>query len=214
MDDIVAALARWVTDVVESLGYLGIGILAALENLVPPIPSELVLPLAGFLAGQGRFWLPAVVLAATAGSVIGALTLYALGRWLGEERLRRFIRRFGRFMLLEEADLDRAVAWFDRHGGTAVFIGRLAPLVRSGISIPAGVERMPVWRFIIYTAAGSAVWNGALAGLGWALGSQWERVSEYTQWLSYGVIGALIVAAGWFLWRRAGARVWDRRRSN
>jgi membrane protein DedA with SNARE-associated domain len=204
MTSLISGLAGWVTTIVTAMGYWGIALLVALENLLPPIPSELVLPLAGFLAGRGRFSLPMVVLAATGGSVAGALVLYALGRRLGEERLRRFVKGPGRYLLLREHDLDRAASWFDRHGGQAVFIGRLVPFVRSGVSVPAGVERMSVWRFTLYTTAGSAVWNGILVGLGWALGEQWERVSEYTQWLSYAVLAAVTAAIGWFVWRRTG----------
>ena len=202
MTELMGRLADWVIEAIHTLGYLGVGVFVALENLVPPIPSELILPLAGFLAGQGRFSLPLVVAVATLGSTLGALVLYGLGRWLGEDRLRRFVAGPGRFLLLRERDLDQAAAWFQRHGGLAVFIGRLAPLVRSGISVPAGVERMPVWRFTIYTALGSGIWNGALVGLGWALGSQWPRVSQYAQWLSYTVLALLAAAIGWFVWRR------------
>lgn len=206
MSGVVEWLAGWVTEIVRSMGYLGVGLLVALENLAPPIPSEMILPLVGYLAGRGQFSLPLVVLAATAGSVAGALVLYALGRKLGEEWLRRFVRGPGRYLLLREHDIDQALAWFDRHGGAVVFFGRLAPMVRSGISLPAGIRCMPLWRFVLYTTAGSAVWNGTLILLGWALGEQWERVSDYTQWLSYTVVALLVLAIGWFIWRRAGSR--------
>ena len=206
MSNPLPRLAAWVIDVVHSLGYLGVAVLTGLENLLPPIPSEVILPLAGFLAGQGRFSLPGVVLAATVGSVAGALVLYGLGRWIGEEALRRFIRGFGRYLLLKEEDLDRAAAWFDRHGATAVLVGRLVPLVRSGISIPAGIERMPLWRFVVYTAVGSALWNGALVGLGWVLGDQWHVVRRYAEVASYAVIAAIAALLLWFIWRRLRQR--------
>ncbi len=199
----LAPLAEWVTNVVESLGYVGVACLIALENLFPPIPSELILPLAGFLTGQGRFSLPAVVAAATAGSVVGALLLYGLGAWLGEQRLRGLVGRFGGILTLREADIDRADAWFDRHGGTAVLIGRLVPVVRSLISIPAGLRRMPLGRFVLYTAVGSSLWNGLLIGLGWALGERWQQVNQYGRYLEYGVLVLLVAAIAWFLHRRA-----------
>lgn len=197
-----AQIVEWVTSVVESLGYIGVAGLIALENLIPPIPSELILPLAGFLAGQGRFWLPAVVLAATIGSVVGALILYGLGVWLGEERLRGVVARVGRFLTLQVADVDRADRWFDRHGGKAVLIGRLVPVVRSVVSIPAGLRRMPLGRFLLYTALGSAIWNSVLIGLGWMLGERWNQVSHYSRYLEYGVLVTLLTAVVWVVWRR------------
>lgn len=204
LGDPFAGIAAWVTNVVETLGYVGVGAMIALETLFPPIPSELILPLAGFLAGQGRLWLPGAVVAATLGSVVGALALYALGAWLGEERVRALIRRFGRFLTLSEGDLDRAVRWFDRHGGKVVLIGRLVPVVRSLVSIPAGFARMPLLRFVTYTALGSAAWNSALIGLGFALGARWETVGAYTKPLEYLALLALVAVAVWFICRRRG----------
>ena len=158
-------LVDWVTGVIEALGYLGIAVLAALENILPPIPSEVILRLSGFLAGQGRYWLPAVVLAATLGSVVGALVRYVLGRRLGERRVRRLVRRYGRWLTIGEDDLDRAQEWFDRHGPAVVFFGRLIPVIRSIVSVPAGIGRMPLGRFVLSTALGSALWNGVLVGM-------------------------------------------------
>ena len=200
MHHLFSGLARWVTDLIHAFGYLGVAVLTALEHLLPPIPSELILPLAGFLAGQGRFWLPAVILAATLGSVAGALVLYALGYWLGEHRLRQVIQRVGKYLLLKEQDLDHAAHWFNRHGGLAVLLGRFVPLVRSGISVPAGVERMPLWRFVIYTVCGSGGWNTALILSGWGLGEQWERVEPYARFLEYGALAVLAGGIGRFLW--------------
>lgn len=201
------ALAEWVADVVHTLGYPGIALLLALENLIPPIPSELVLPLAGFLAGQGRFSLVLVIVAATLGSVLGALVLYALGRWLGEQRLRRFVQTTGRYLLLQESDLDKGLAWFERHGASAVLLGRLVPTIRSIVSVPAGIQRMPLWQFVLYTAAGSAAWNTVLTTLGWATGRQWEAVRDYAELVGYGVLLALGVAIVWFVVRRLKTRV-------
>lgn len=200
--DPVAALAAWVTGVVESLGSVGVGAMIALENVFPPIPSELILPLAGFLAGQGRLSLPAAVCAATVGAVAGALVLYALGAWLGRERLRHLIGRYGRFLGVQPEDLDRTQGWFDRHGGKVVFFGRLVPIVRSLVSIPAGFARMPLPTFVAYTAVGSLLWNSLLIGVGWAVGDQWQRVGQYTKPLEYAVLAVLVIAVGRFVWRR------------
>jgi membrane protein DedA with SNARE-associated domain len=205
MDGPVAALAQWITDVIESTGYLGVALLVALENLFPPIPSEVVLPLAGFLAGREVLSFPGVVLAATAGSTAGALVLYLLGRWLGAQRLRGLLRSHGHLLLLGESDLDKATDWFQKHGGKAVLVGRLVPTVRSLISIPAGVTGMHLLPFVLYTAIGSGVWNLALAGLGWTLGDQWGQVRQYTQYLEWAVIATLAGAVVWFLWKRRRA---------
>lgn len=196
----LTGLAGLVVDVVEALGPVGIGIAVAVENLFPPIPSEVVLPLGGFLAGRGAMAVGTVMLAATAGSVVGALALYALGATLGEERLRRVAVRLP---LVEGADVDRASSWFHRHGAWSVLIGRLVPIVRSLVSIPAGAQRMPLSRFCAYTVIGSGVWNAALIGAGYVLGEQWEQVRRYADWLNVAVVVAIVA----LVLRFAGARL-------
>jgi membrane protein DedA with SNARE-associated domain len=200
-------LAEWIVEFVHTMGYVGVAVLVALENVFPPIPSELILPLGGFLAGQGRFWLPGVVLAATAGSVLGALVLYFVSRKLGEDRLREFVKRYGRFLLLSESDLDRTDEWFDRHAGRAVFVCRLIPALRGLISIPAGLRGMPLGKFILFTTLGSTHWNSALIGLGWIVGHEWEAVSDYAEYFGYAVLAVVIVAVGWFIWHRRQRQV-------
>jgi membrane protein DedA with SNARE-associated domain len=211
MTGLIDRLADWILDIVHTLGYLGVALSVAIENVFPPIPSELVLPLAGFLAGQGRFSLPVVILAATVGSVAGALVLYAVGRWMGEGKVRWFVCRYGGWFLLDESDLDKSLDWFRRHGRKSVLIGRVVPLVRSLVSIPAGIARMPVLKFVIFTALGSTVWNTALIGAGWLLGEQWARVEDYTRPLSYAVLLVIVVAVAWFAWQRTKSR--SRRRA-
>lgn len=195
-------LASWAADVIESLGYSGVAMLIVLENVFPPIPSEAILPLAGFLAGQGRMWLPGVILAATVGAVLGALILYGVGAWFGDERVRWLVRRYGRWLGVQERDLDKANGWFDRHGGKAVMICRLVPIVRSLVSIPAGLRRMPLARFVLYTGLGSGLWNSILILCGWWLGDNWEDVGQYVDYLEYPVILAVIGGAIWFIWKR------------
>lgn len=187
------------------MGYLGVFALIALEDIFPPVPSEIILPLAGYLVGRDRFIFPLVLLAATAGSVTGALVLYALGRRVGEERLLRFAEHYGRYALVSRDEVEGAIKRFERHGRAAVFVGRLLPGVRSLISIPAGIERMSLGRFVVYTVAGSGVWNTVLISLGWLLGDQWERVQGYTAWLQYAVLAAGLALLAWFLlsrWRQ------------
>jgi membrane protein DedA with SNARE-associated domain len=202
MGELLDGLAGWATDVIESLGYAGVALLIVLENLFPPIPSEAILPLAGFLAGQGRLWLPAVIGAATIGAVVGALILYAAGAWLGDDRVRRLVRRHGRWLAVREEDLDKANGWFDRHGGKAVMICRVVPIMRSLVSVPAGLRRMDLGPFVVYTAIGSGVWNSILVLGGWWLGDNWEDVGTYTAYLEYPVIAAVAVGAIRFLWKR------------
>ncbi|HYO30522.1 MAG TPA: DedA family protein, partial [Thermomicrobiales bacterium] len=172
----LGGLVEFVTEVVERLGYVGLLLMVALENVFPPIPSEVILPLAGFNVFEGDFSFPLVMLFATLGSVIGALALYAIGAWFGEARLRAIVRAHGGKLFLKEADIDNAEAWFRRYGPLAVFLCRMVPIVRSLISIPAGLDRMALGRFVLLSAAGSFLWNAALVGAGWALGTQWDRV--------------------------------------
>ncbi|MCA9864143.1 MAG: DedA family protein [Thermomicrobiales bacterium] len=199
-------LATWVTNVIETLGYPGLTILVALENLFPPIPSEVILPLAGFLTGQGRFSFALVVISSTLGSLIGALILYAVGVGLGRGGIRRLFEKYGYLALLTPEDLTRAEEWFDRWGPVAVFTGRLAPVVRSLVSIPAGYRRMPLGQFIPLTIFGSLLWNGALVSLGWAFGENWHVIEEYVGWLQYAVIAVAALLVARFAWSRLRRR--------
>lgn len=202
MPSLVGDLLSWVLGLVELLGYPGLAVVVALENVFPPIPSEAVLPLAGFLVGQGRMTFVGAALAATAGSVAGALVLYSLGAVYGEQRVRGLVRRYGCWLGIAERDLDRAQGWFRDHGGSAVFFGRLAPLVRSLVSVPAGVARMPLGAFVLYTALGSGLWNAALIGAGWLFGANWWLVERYQKAFGTMVAMALVVLAVWFVGRR------------
>ena len=202
MSDLFSSLAQWTVEIVYSLGYPGVAILMALSNLFVPIPSELILPLAGFLAGRGFFSFPLVLLAATAGPVASALVLYAPGRWLGEERLRRFVKRFGRFAFMRESDLDKASGWFERHGTGAVLIGRLVPGVGGLVSVPAGIGRMPLSRFVACTVLGNGLWNAAFIGLGWGLGDRWALAQQYAQPLQYALLAGAAGGVLWFFLRR------------
>ena len=200
-------LAEWVVMVVERFGLGGIALLVALESIVPPIPSEVVLPMAGFAVARGSFTFLSVVFAATLGSVTGALALYALGRRVGERRARAWVARHGRWLLVDEEDIDRAEAWFARRGHWAVLVGRLAPGVRSLVSLPAGFVRMPLARFTAYTAVGSLAWNAALVGLGVWLGAQWHVVGPYVDSAGWVVWILVAVLVGIFVVRRRGRTI-------
>ncbi len=199
-------LTNWAKDIVESAGYIGIFLMIVLENVFPPIPSEAILPFAGFLAGEGKFWLPAVILAATAGAVVGALILYGLAAWFGDRRVRWLILRYGRWFAIAESDLDKANGWFDRQGGKAVFVCRMIPILRSVVSLPAGLRRMALTPFILYTAAGAAIWNSILILAGWWLGRNWDEVSTVVDYLQIPVILAVLGGIAWFFWKKWSAR--------
>lgn len=186
----------------SSYGYAGLAVLTLLGGMFVPVPTELVLPLVGFLVFRGEFSFVAAATVATAGSVGGALAVYALGYWLGEETLRRFVGRFGRFVLVRESDLDGVLGYFERRGGVAVLVGRIVPGASSFVSVPAGLARMPVFKYLAYTTTGCAVWNVAHIGLGWALGTQWRLVTEYAPVLQYAVITAMVAGVLWFLSHR------------
>src|SRR5687768_8339222 len=138
----LSGLSDWVVDVIDRLGYIGVALLVALENLFPPIPSEIVLPFAGFVARDGKATLPGMILAATIGSIVGAWILYGIAAWIGPERMERFLLRYGKWLRLTPADVAKAERWFDRRAVVAVLVGRCVPLIRSLVSIPAGFRRM------------------------------------------------------------------------
>ncbi|MEV4053602.1 DedA family protein [Amycolatopsis sp. NPDC049688] len=199
----LTGVAGWAVGLMESLGGPGAALVVGLDNLFPPLPSELVLPLAGFAAGRGAFGLGSAIFWTTFGSVAGAVVVYLLGRRLGHDRTRRWVSRLP---LVDTADFDRTAAWFARHGGKAVFLGRMIPLFRSFVSIPAGVEAMPFGRFLLFTTAGSLVWNTGFVGAGYLLGEHWPRIERYASAFQYFVVAGIAVAAGLFVVRRLRAR--------
>ncbi|QMU98074.1 DedA family protein [Microbacterium esteraromaticum] len=187
----LGSLIDAVIGLMDLIGPIGAGLAIALENLFPPLPSEAILPMAGIAAHDGSFGLWEAVLWTTVGSLVGALALYGLGAWLGLRRLRRIADRLP---LVAVSDVDRTVAWFHRHGGKAVFFGRFIPIFRSLISIPAGVARMPMWRFGVLTTAGSLIWNTAFILCGWFLGSGWHIVEQYVDVVQNVVIVVVALA--------------------
>lgn len=169
----------WIAAVLARTGYVGVALLMVAENVFPPIPSELIMPLAGFAAARGALTLPGVIFAGTLGSVVGTLPWYLAGRWLGAARIARWAARGGRWLTVTPRDVGAAQHWFGRHGATAVLVGRLVPGVRTLVSVPAGVARMAPLRFLALSGLGSLAWTGALAGAGHVLGAQYGRVAAY-----------------------------------
>lgn len=193
------AVSEWATKIMEALGGPGAGLLIALENLFPPIPSEVILPLAGFSAGQGHLSILSAIIWTTLGSVTGALMLYGLGAWLGRDRMYRLVNKVP---LLRVADVQKAERIFVKHEAKAVLFGRLMPVVRSLISIPAGIERMPVLQFTALTALGSVVWNTVLIAAGYLLGNQWHTIEKYVKSFEYLVVAAVAIGATWYVVKR------------
>ncbi|HWU97754.1 MAG TPA: DedA family protein [Oxalicibacterium sp.] len=177
-----------ITDIVSQSGYLGIFLLMLAENVFPPIPSELIMPLAGFVAARGELDIVLVILSGTAGSVVGALPWYYAGALFGKDRLKWMASRVGRLMTVSPGDIDMASSWFERHEGMAVFFGRLIPAIRTLISVPAGIVRMSMLPFLAYSTIGSLIWTTLLAVTGFLLESQYELVEEYVDPLSKAVV--------------------------
>jgi len=192
----IDGLAGVMVDLMDKLGLVGAAIAVGMDNLFPPIPSEIVLPMAGFAASQGTFSLAGALFATTAGSVIGACLLYWIGRLFGRDRTAWL---FVKVPLLKLSDLEATERWFAKHGGKAVLIGRCVPIFRSLISLPAGVERMRFWLFFTLTTIGSLVWNSIFVLAGYQLGAQWHRVEPYADWFQRLVILAVVVVVCWFV---------------
>lgn len=196
--DEFSGLAGLAFDVITALGEVGVGLLILLETVVPPVPSEVVLALAGFLASQGVMNVALVIAAATLGGYLGAVILYSFGRLLGEERA---IHLLAKLPLVDRQDFERSSQWLRRHGGKSVFYGRLVPLVRSLISLPAGALRIPFLKFSILTILGSTIWNSVLVLGGYALGSQYQVIAEYSDLLNYALYLGLAGLLGWLVIR-------------
>lgn len=196
-------LAGLAVDLMDKLGGPGAALLVGIDNVFPPMPSELVLPLAGFSASQGTMSLAMALFWTTLGSVTGAILTYWLGAWLGRDRVRALIIRAP---LMKASDFDRTELWFRKHGKKAVFFGRMVPLFRSLISLPAGVERMPVWQFLTLTTLGSLIWNTIFVVAGYLLGANWQLVDQYAGILQNVVIAAVAIAIVVFVVKRVRER--------
>jgi membrane protein DedA with SNARE-associated domain len=205
--DELTGIAGFAARGIDALGEWGVGLFTFAETIIPPIPSEVILPLAGFLTKQGTMSLALVFVTSTLGAYAGALLLYWLGAKLG---LERSIRGLSRIPLMDREDFEKAADWFQRNGRSAVFFGRFLPGVRSLISLPAGAEKMNLASFSLFTIAGSGLWNALLIGLGVLLGAQYRLIDEYSKYLNYAVYAALAATVAWLsvrAYRRQGERV-------
>lgn len=204
----LSSFFQWLADTVLALGYPGIVILMAIESSVLPLPSELVMPPAGYLAAQGKMNALAAVLCGTVGSVLGALVNYGLAVFVGEPVLRKY----GKYVLVSEQSLDRTERFFRRHGEISTFVGRLLPVIRHLISIPAGMSRMGLGRFVMFTAVGAGIWCAILTYLGWLIGRHGEAVDRaigpyvHQVLMNYILPGLVVLVAGYVIWRRRQRR--------
>lgn len=196
---------EWIMEFMEQFGYLGIFIMIAVENVFPPIPSEVILTFGGFMTTYTAMTVPGVVIAATYGSVLGAIVLYGIGRVLHVERLEKWIGRWGHLLRLKVEDLHKADAWFQKYGYWTVLFCRMVPLIRSLISIPAGMAKMNFWLFLFFTVLGTLIWNTILVMVGAALGESWETILGYMDIYSnvvYVLLALLLIAAVIWMIRR------------
>jgi membrane protein DedA with SNARE-associated domain len=203
MGALLADLVRWVFEVVHSFGYVGVFVLILAGSLFLPVPTELTLPLLGFLVGHGRLSFFPVVLTATVARVCASLIMYEIGLRISEVRLRRLVKRLERYRLVFVSDLEGASRVFEEHGGKAILVGHLIPGVGALVSVPAGMKRMPLrWRFLGYSVLGCTLWTGTLISLGWALGGRWRIVEAFTSFVGSAVLILLVSAILFFFWRR------------
>ncbi|MFH1233220.1 MAG: DedA family protein [Patescibacteria group bacterium] len=197
MNPIITAITQFIINGISSHGYWGIGVMMAIESASVPLPSEIIMPFAGFLVAQGRFSLLGVALAGTLGCVVGSVIAYAVGIWGG----RKFIEKYGKYILISHHDLNIADNFFNKYGSSAIFFSRLLPVIRTFISLPAGIAKMNFNKFVIYTFLGSLPWCLALAYLGKKLGDHWDVLGAYFHKFDF-VIGIIILLCGvWYIWR-------------
>lgn len=195
-------MTKWILNLIHSMGYFGIVLLMFVENIFPPIPSEYIMPLGGFLVAEGKFSLVGIIIAGTLGSVLGAFPLYLLGKKVGEKGMENFADRYGKWLTLSREDIKRANNWFKKYGALAVVLCRLVPGIRSFISIPAGINKMNFAAFLFYTTLGSAIWTAILASAGYFLKANFQQVEHYIDYVSYAVFGLIILLYIWRIFRK------------
>ncbi len=191
----MSSITSWINEIMQQLGYVGIAFLMFLDTIFPPIPSELIMPSAGFTASQGDLNIVAVIIAGSCGSILAAVILYWIGRVLNEDRLNNWLKRYGKWIFLKPEDLAKATSWFNQHGKKIVFFGRMIPAVRSIISIPAGIAKMPFGLFLLYSSLGTLIWTSILALLGYYLGQNYQKIIPWISGASNIILVIIIGAA-------------------
>lgn len=199
-------MTDWIIGLMQSLGYVGIALLMFLENIFPPIPSELIMPLAGFTVAKGEMSIVPAIAAGVVGTMLGAIPWYYVGKIAGETKIRQWLDHYGKWLGISSEEIDKSKQWFYRHGTKAVFFGRLIPGVRTLISIPAGFSNMALVPFFIYSLLGTIAWVGLLTFAGYLLGDNYELIDEYLGPVSKIILGLLVVAFGIWLFRKQQQR--------
>jgi membrane protein DedA with SNARE-associated domain len=197
LEKLIGLLAGFVIDFITRWEYLGIAVLMGIESACIPLPSEIIMPFSGYLVFTGTLSLWLVALAGAVGCVLGSWIAYAVGAWGG----RPLIERYGKYLLISRHDLDLADRWFQRHGDITIFVGRLLPVIRTFIAFPAGVARMPLWRFTAYTFVGSFIWCLGLAWIGLKLGQHWDTLGVWFHRFDAVIVGVFVLALAWYVWR-------------
>ncbi|MFH7804242.1 DedA family protein [Acinetobacter haemolyticus] len=195
-------LTEWIISIMEQLGYLGIALLMFLDNVFPPIPSEIIMPSAGYSASQGQLTLFGVIIAGCFGSLLAAALLYWIGYKFNHDSIFRFVDRYGRYMFIKSSDVKKSLDWFEHYGHRIVFFGRMIPAVRSLISIPAGMSHMPFWKFMFYSGLGTIIWTTFLACVGFYFGENQQLMQQIFSQVSHGIILIILVIIAILLYRR------------
>lgn len=202
MVNMLESVAGWIINVISTLGYPGIILTMAIESMLIPLPSEVIMPFSGFLASTGRFDLTLVILSGAVGNTIGSWVAYGLGLWGHDRVVRRFVRRYGKVILLSETELDKMEAFMHKYKGVSVLIARFTPGVRTIISLPAGIARLPFLRFTFLTFVGTLLWSALLAWIGYTLGTNWKSLEVYFRKFEIAIIGLIILAIAFYVFRK------------
>ena len=195
-------VTEWIISIMEQLGYLGIALLMFLDNIFPPIPSEIIMPSAGYTASQGQLLLSGVIVAGCIGSLVAAALLYWIGYLFNHDAIFRFVDRYGKYLFIQSEDVKKSLRWFEKYGHRIVFLGRMIPAVRSLISIPAGMSRMPFWKFMLYSSLGTIIWTTFLAYVGFYFGENQALMQQIFSQVGYVIITIVILALSWLLYRK------------
>ncbi len=195
-------LDEWVISIMEQLGYLGIALLMFLDNIFPPIPSEVIMPSAGYVASKGELLLVGIIIAGSCGSLLAAALLYWIGRKIPQDKLLNLVDRYGKYLFIKRADVIKALKWFEHYGHRIVFLGRMVPAVRSLISIPAGMSRMPFWKFMLYSGLGTVIWTTFLACVGFYLGENQDKMHALMSNVGNMVLAIVVIIALCFVFKR------------
>ncbi|MBP2544281.1 membrane protein DedA with SNARE-associated domain [Acinetobacter guillouiae] len=199
-------MTDWIISIMEQLGYFGIALLMFLDNVFPPIPSEVIMPSAGFAASKGQLLLSGVIIAGSFGSLLAAALLYWVGRKIPNQSLFNWVDRYGKYLFIKSEDVKKALDWFEKYGHRVVFFGRMVPAVRSLISIPAGMSHMPFWKFMLYSSVGTIIWTTFLACVGYYFGNNIELMQQIFSRVGYVIIAIVFILVAYFFYKKSKAR--------